>query len=60
MIAVDFCKMALFFYADKPDDYIISMGHWEVTEPDQDDTTRPRFVADMSVTVGEIRRMAAQ
>ncbi len=62
MTAVEFCRAALFFYDGKPDDYRLSLGHWDTPEPDPEKMTihtLPRFMADMSVTVGELRRMAA-
>lgn len=62
MTAQQFCRLAVdVFYADKPDDYRLSLGHWDTPEPDPMKMTiytLPRFEADMSVTVGELRRMA--
>lgn len=62
MTAQDFCRAALFFHKGKPDDYRLSLGHWTTPEPDPSKMTihtMPRFNADMSVTVGELRRMAS-
>lgn len=63
MTARDFCKLAVdVFYADKPDDYRLSLGHWHEPETDPEKVTiytLPRFEADLAVTVGELRRMAA-
>lgn len=62
MTAQEFCRLAMsFFYGDKPDDYRLSLGHWNTPEPDPEKMTihtMPRFEADMSLTVGELRRMA--
>lgn len=62
MTAQEFCRLAVdVFYADKPDDYRLSLGHWDTPEPDPAKMTiytMPKFEADMSVTVGEMRRMA--
>jgi hypothetical protein len=61
MTAAEFCRAALFFHHDKADDFVLSLGHWVTPEPDPQKmtaTTLPRFYADMSVTVGELRRMS--
>jgi len=62
MTAQDWCRMLVdVFYSDKPDDYQISIGGWDTPEPDPAKMTiytLPRFMADASVTVGDLRRMA--
>jgi hypothetical protein len=62
MTAAEFCRtMVNAFYRDKPDDYRLSIGHWDTPEPDPQKMTiytLPDFCADTSVTVGDLRRMA--
>jgi len=38
-------------YRDKPDDYVVSVGHWYEAHPD----LPPAFCADVRLTAGEIR-----
>lgn len=60
MSARDFCRLLATQYAGKPDEQAVSIGLWEYPEPDPEKMTiwtLPRFSADISITVGELRRM---
>jgi hypothetical protein len=52
--ATEFLAILARHYGGRRDEETISVGHWDRTvEP-------PRFYADIRITVGEIRRMAAE
>lgn len=50
----DYLEMILQEYSDKPDDFNLSLGHWEPEE-----FGVPVFRAYMSMTVGELRKLSA-
>ncbi len=56
----DHLKHIVYKYRDKPDDYILSLGHWE----DEETYVRgrgavflPEFCASIKYTVGELKKM---
>jgi len=48
------CQLLLKKYGDKPDDFPLSVGHWE-GEVNPETLEVPRFNAYMCITVGELR-----
>ncbi|MFH5927134.1 hypothetical protein [Roseomonas xinghualingensis] len=61
LTALEFCRLLARQYQDKPDDHTLSIGDWDYPEPDPAKMTiytLPRFGADISITVGELRKMA--
>jgi len=46
----DYLKLILEKYKDKPDNFSLSIGHWEPEEFDI-----PAFRAYLAVTIGELR-----
>jgi hypothetical protein len=53
--AAEFIKIVVDLYRDKPDDEVISLGHWHpmTHEP-------PMFSAQIRITLGELRAMVQQ
>lgn len=54
--AHEFWAVVARHYKDKPDDYALSLGHWEAT--DDHPTLLLDFHAVVRVTMGEVRSMA--
>lgn len=51
------------FYRDKPDDYVVSVGHWrdeEVPNFRGGVVTMPHLYADIRLTAGELRALASK
>lgn len=63
MTPTKFMRLVLEKYKDKPDDYVLSIGHWEdrptvvLTANGEVPKMMPEFVAYMRVTVGEVKAM---
>lgn len=55
MTAQEFMALVASQYTDEPDDYALSLGHWEQPEG----FPVPRFYADIRLTMAEVRAMAA-
>lgn len=49
----EYLKLILDKYKDKPDDFKLSLGHWEPEE-----FGIPAFRSYLSMTVGELRKIA--
>lgn len=49
----EYLKLILEKYKDKPDDFNLSIGHWEAEE-----FGVPAFRAYLAVTIGELRKMS--
>lgn len=50
-------------YRDKPDDYVVSVGHWrdeEVPNFRGGVVMLPQFYADIKLTAGELRALATK
>lgn len=58
MTAQEFMATLASLYRDRPDDEVVSVGHWH--RPGLRHPDLPDFFADVGVSVGEIRRMAKQ
>lgn len=56
MTALEFVSTIASQYREKPDDEVVSIGHW--VSPGYRHPELPDFVADIGVTVGELRAMA--
>lgn len=44
-------------YADKPDDFKLSIGHWETQQTAIPGVELPEFCAYLCVTVGELKAL---
>jgi hypothetical protein len=54
MTAQELVNIIVQYYADQPDDYVISIGHWV------NDSTNPsshNFYSDIKLTVSDLKKM---
>ena len=55
----DHLKLIVNRYRDKPDDYVISLGHWQKEDSLIEGVQLPAFNAFIRMTVGELKKMEA-
>lgn len=55
----DYLTTILDQYRDKPDDYPLSLGHWEVEPTAIPGIELPKFKAFIRLTVGELKALEA-
>jgi hypothetical protein len=51
----DYLKTILNHYGDKPDDYVLSLGHWENKPTMIHGVELPEFQAFIRMTIGELK-----
>lgn len=56
----DYLKLFLDKYRDQPDDYVVSLGHWEVRPTAIPGISLPELIADFQMTVGELKALEAR
>ena len=62
MTAAEFVTAILVRYSDRPDDHVLSLGHWVTPEghllASDNERADAKFSAQIKVTLGELRAMS--